>query len=131
MRRYFAMLIAALVAVITIGAASPTGVGASGGSGSATIQDVSVSCADPATGAYTVTWVAHVTGLSRHNTPTVWSLAGQTTSVNNPIFVTTSYVRYQMSWYNREPVITVAARIGFSQPILNDRASVPGYCATT
>lgn len=129
MKRFIAMTIAALIAAFTIGVASPVA-SASGGSGSATIRDVSVSCADPTTGVYTVTWRAHVTDLSRHNTPTVWSLEGQTTSVKNPIFVTTSYVRYQTSWQNREPVITVAARIGFSQPILNDRASVPGYCVT-
>jgi hypothetical protein len=100
---------------------------AADGSGNATIVDVSTSCASP-TGVYTVTWVAYVTDLSRHNTPTEWSINGVVASVYSPIVIVRSYTR-QAVLFSSPPRIAVQAYIGFSRPMLTDESYVPGYCS--
>ena len=60
------------------------------GSGNATISATSVTCA-AGDGSYTVTWTAHITDLSRHNTPTTWALGGTVAAVSDPITVTIGF----------------------------------------
>jgi len=96
------------------------------GSGNATISATSVSCA-AGDGSYTVTWTAHITDLSRHNTPTTWALGGTVAAVSDPITVTTSHVR-QAVLFSTPPRIAAVATIGMSRPKLTASTGVPGYC---
>jgi len=98
------------------------------GSGNATISATSVSCA-AGDGSYTVTWTAHITDLSRHNTPTTWALGGTVAAVSDPITVTTSHMR-QSVLFSTPPRIAIVAVIGMSRPVLTASAGVPDYCTT-
>lgn len=101
---------------------------AAGGSGNATIVDAYSSCASP-TGAYTVTWVAYVTDLSKFNTPTTWSIDGVVASVYSPIYIVTSHSRAQGGVPVQPPRIARQAYIGFSRPMLTDTGFIPDYCS--
>lgn len=96
------------------------------GSGNATISATSVTCA-AGDGSYTVTWTAHITDLSRHNTPTTWALGGTVAAVSDPITVTVGYTR-QAVLFSTPPRIAAVATIGMSRPKLTASAGVPGYC---
>lgn len=126
MKKIIFGLVAALVAAFTL--ASPTTVGATGGTGNAAIYDVNVTCAAP-DGTYQVTWVAYVTRLNeRGEKPTTWSINGQTASVLSPIVIVTTETR-QRVLYSAPARIAVQAYIGYSRPILTDGVGfVPGYC---
>ena len=96
------------------------------GSGNAEVHAVNVSCAAP-NGTYSVVWVARITSLSPHNTPTVWSVDGQTASVNDPIIIVTGHTR-QAVLFSTPPRIAAVATIGMSRPVLTASAGVPDYC---
>ena len=96
------------------------------GSGNATISATSVTCA-AGDGSYTVTWTAHITDLSRHNTPTTWALGGTVAAVSAPITVTVGYTR-QAVLFSTPPRIAIVATIGMSRPKLTASTGVPGYC---
>ena len=96
------------------------------GSGNAEVHAVNVSCAAP-NGTYSVVWVARITSLSPHNTPTVWSVDGQTASVNDPIIIVTGHTR-QAVLFSTPPRIAAVAVIGMSRPVLTASTGVPGYC---
>lgn len=126
MKKIILGLVAAFVAAFTF--ASPAPVGATGGSGNATIYDVNVTCAAP-DGTYQVTWVAYVTDLNqRGEKPTTWSVGGQTASVLSPIVLVTNHTRNRVL-HSAPARIAVQAYIGFSRPVLTDGVGfVPGYC---
>ena len=72
-------------------------------------------------------WVARITSLSPHSTPTVWSVDGQTASVNDPIIIVTGHTR-QAVLFSTPPRIAAVATIGMSRPKLTASAGVPDYC---
>lgn len=99
-----------------------------GGSGSATVEAVATSCAAP-NGTYTVTWVAQIDSLSRHNTPTDWVLSGQTAPTNQAIVVVKPYVR-QAVLFSDVPRFNDVAIIGMARQVVTNKnkVAVPGYC---
>ena len=121
----FVGVVAMFVSPVLVSAAC-AGQPITGGSGNAEIHAAYVSCAAP-DGTYTVAWVATITDLSRHNTPTVWSIDGFVQPVTAPIGVVRSYTR-QAVLFSSPPRIAVEAYIGMSRPKLTAGASVPGYC---